>query len=140
MAVHRIYACVLVLGVAGLFGFGLMRSVAQTDTAPALKPEQLKPTSFSSSQTSNEPDAIEPVLPPIDPLPTPASRVEPPPLVLPPVEDLKPAPKSGRPMNVAPPEIPLPPEPIAEPIKTRPDPVAPVISFPSDPKKPPSVR
>lgn len=138
MAVHRIYACVLVLGVAGLFGFGLMRSVAQTDTAPALMPEQLKPTTFSSSAASTEPDAIDPVLPPaIDPMPQPASRGEPPPLILPPVEDVKPAPKSGRPMNVAPPEIPLPPEPIAAPIRTKPVPVAPVISFPSDPKKEP---
>jgi uncharacterized repeat protein (TIGR01451 family) len=139
MAVHRIYACVLVLGVAGLFGFGLMRSVAQTDTAPALMPEQLKPANFSSSAASNEPDVIDPVLPPaIEPLPQPMSRVEPPPLILPPVEDLKPAPKSGRPMNVAPPEIPLPPEPLAEPIKTKPEPVAPVISFPSEPKKAPT--
>jgi hypothetical protein len=85
--------------VAGLFGFGLMRSVAQTDTAPALKPEQLKSTNFVDpgipATAFKAPDGLDPVVPPaIDPLPQPMSKGEPPPLILPPVEDVKPAPKS----------------------------------------------
>jgi Domain of unknown function DUF11 len=42
MAVRRIFACMLVLGIAALGGFGVMRGIAQSE-APALQPEQLKP-------------------------------------------------------------------------------------------------
>jgi uncharacterized repeat protein (TIGR01451 family) len=128
MAMRRIYACVLVLGVAGLFGFGLMRSVAQTDNAPALKLEQIKPP--------KGPEVIDPVVPPpVDALPQPMFQVEPPPLVLPPVEaDSKTAPKTEKPIAISPPAIPPLPE-STEPIKTKPDLDAPVIPLPVEPAK-----
>jgi uncharacterized repeat protein (TIGR01451 family) len=140
MAVHRIYACVLVFGVAGLFGFGLMRSVAQTDTAPALKPEQLKPTNFvdpgNPTTEFKAPDGLDPVVPPAtNPLPMPRSEL--PPLILPPVDDVKPAPKSEKPIVIAPPEIPLAP-PLLDPLKTMSEPVAPVLTVPMEPMKAPA--
>ena len=150
LAMHRIYACVLILGVAGLFGLGLMRSAAQTDTAPALKPEQLKPANFAYPKNPTTemkgpalaPEAIDPVLPPtLDPLPQPMTKGEPAPLILPPVEsDVKPAPKTDKPITIAPPEIPLPPAP-NDPVKSPPpklEPImAPVLTPPAEPMKDP---
>ena len=85
MAVRRIFACMLVLGIAALGGFGVMRGIAQSE-APALQPDQLKPAPFVApadpvTPTPNvefkAPDIIDPksptapqslpALPPSDP-------------------------------------------------------------------------
>ena len=54
-----IYACVLVVGIVGLFGFGMMRSIAQTEP-PVLQPDQLKPTTYANPKSPSTASAVEP--------------------------------------------------------------------------------
>ena len=134
MAVRRIYVCILVLGIAGIFGFGVMRSIAQTD-APALNPEQLKPSDFSYPKVSAPAadrdndhyppakapaliaDAAEPnVRPVLEPMKSPEpAAIVPPPFVEPAIEPkVTPQPEKPVPTTSAAPEIPLLP-PVIEP-------------------------
>lgn len=142
---HRVYACVLVVGAASLLGFGIMRSAAQTGTAPPMKEDQLKPATFAYPKNpprEMKAPADAPVLPPtIEPLPQPRQNSEPAALILPPVDaEVKPAPGKDKPITIAPPEIPVPPGPI-EPMKTKPakpEPAAPLITVPAEPTRAPA--
>lgn len=135
---RRIYACVLVLGVAAVFGFGLMRSVAQTDTAPALKPDQFKPSNvevpFVAPPEIKAPEIIDPVaMPAFEPIGEPKKNTEPPPLLLPPpTMDLKPAPRNEPMPPLTLPDIPAPTLDKEQPKKNT-EPVPPVITVPDEP-------
>jgi uncharacterized repeat protein (TIGR01451 family) len=124
--VRRIFACVLVLGTAGLGGLGVLQCIAQSD-APALTPDQFKPLNLNSGNVappSAKPDMNN--LPPAVSAPNTAAM----PNVLPALPSQPPAmPPIAMPSDVTAPTLVAPPAPVA-PAST-PAPILPPASVPS---------
>lgn len=134
---RRLFACVLVMGIAGLGGMGVMRGIAQTE-APALKPDQFKPANYAYPKIINGPadpapesikteiktgvpDIIDPLVPPAAesiPLLAPTQPTKAPAIKLP-VQERQPPIVLPAPEMAAP--VIAPPVPVVAPPAVKPD-------------------
>ena len=126
---RRIYACVMVLGIAGILGFGVMRGLAQTE-GPALKPDQLKPVNYTAGPNSFAPAEASGTAP----RSIPKSAAPLPDLVIPPAPDALPIPILTKPEAI--PVLVPPSDPTPKRAAISEKPAMPVLPFPEVPMPP----